>query len=94
MGNGEVLGRHEIEQFCCRLEVDDLVSDENLGVSKFVPRLLRFHDPGDGDMYEVVLQELGHLIKVSASLENSSSLRKFQSKRSGLILALDGRKCM
>ena len=34
------------------------------------------------------------LIKVSASLENSSSLRKFQSKRSGLILALDGRKCM
>ena len=45
MGNGEVLGRHEIEQFCCRLEVDDLVSDENLGISKFVPRLLRFHDP-------------------------------------------------
>ena len=49
MGNGKVLGRHKIEQFCCRLEVDDLVSNENLGVSKFVPRLLRLHDPGDGD---------------------------------------------
>ena len=43
--NCEILGRHEIEQFCCRLEVDDLVPNENLGVSEFVPRLLRFHDP-------------------------------------------------
>ena len=53
MRNGEILGRHKIEQFCCGLEVDDLVSNENLGVSKFVPRLLCFHDPGDRDMKRV-----------------------------------------
>ena len=47
--NGEVLGRHKIEQFGCRLEIDDLVPNENLGVSKFVPRLLRLHDPGNVD---------------------------------------------
>ena len=30
VGNSEVLGRHEVEQFGCRLEVDDLVSDKDL----------------------------------------------------------------
>ena len=50
--NGEVLGRHKVEQFCCRLEIDDLVSDENLGVSKFVPRLLRLHDPVNKKRYK------------------------------------------
>ena len=45
MRNSEVLGRHEVEQFGCGLEVDDLVSDEDLRVAKFVPRLLGLHDP-------------------------------------------------
>ena len=55
--NGEILGRHKIEQFCCRLEVDDLISNENLGVSEFVPRLLGFHDPGDGVKKEKLIEE-------------------------------------
>ena len=45
MRNSEVLGRHEVEQFGCGLEVDDLVSNEDLRVAKFVPRLLGLHDP-------------------------------------------------
>ena len=45
MRNSEVLGRHEVEQFGCGLEVDDLISDEDLRVAKFVPRLLGLHDP-------------------------------------------------
>ena len=37
---------------------------------------------------------MDHLIKMSASFENSSSLRKFQSSRSGLIRALGTAKIM
>ena len=48
MGDSKVLGCHQIEKLRGRLEIENLILNENFGVAQFVPTLFCLHDPNEG----------------------------------------------